>query len=426
MISFEKFELENGLRVVVHEDRSTPMVALNILYDVGGRDETPTLTGFAHLFEHLMFSGSQNIQDFDTPLQMAGGESNAFTNKDVTNFYEIMPAENLETAFWLESDRMAGLSFDNEALEVQRRVVIEEFKETCLNQPYGDSWHHLMQLAYQKHPYQWPTIGKDISHIEAVTMEDVKSFFYERYRPNNAILVVAGNTDLETVRALAEKWFGGIDAGNVPRRALPQEEEQTEFRFKEQVADVPLDMFYLAFHIPDRRHPDYYKVDLLSDTLSNGASSRLYRRLLKEQKLFSDIDCYITNSFDPGLLIIEGKPAHGIAIETAEAAVWKELRTLQEELISETELRKLKNKLESLLMFSEASIMTKASNLAFYELMGNADLINHEITKYESVTVEDIRAMAIQTFRKENCSELRYKPSGRSSAQDAAPRSIIE
>ena len=408
MIKFEKFQLENGLRVIVHEDKSTPMVAVNILYNVGSKDELPTKTGFAHLFEHLMFSGSKNIPDFDSPLQWAGGESNAFTNKDITNFYEVLPADNIETAFWLESDRMLSLNFGEEALDIQRKVVVEEFKETCLNQPYGQIWHHLMDLTYKVHPYSWPTIGKEIKHIEEATLDDVKAFFHQHYRPNNAILVVSGNANLEKVKALSEKWFGEIPAGNISPRDLPIEPPQTSFNYKEVISNVPADIIYMAFHIPDRTDKDYYKIDLLSDVLSNGASSRLYRRLLKEQQLFSDIDCYITGSFEPGLFIIEGKPAPNVSMEVAEAAIWKELKQLKNELISDLELQKLKNKVESLLMFSEVSIMTKAMNLAFFELLGDANLINGEAPSYQAVTVEDIQNQAQAIFRKENCSELRY------------------
>ena len=409
MIQFDRFELENGLRVIVHQDSSTPMVAVNLLYNVGSKDELPHKTGFAHLFEHLMFSGSKNVPDFDSPLQWAGGESNAFTNKDITNFYEILPADNLETAFWLESDRMLSLNFEKKSLDVQRKVVVEEFKETCLNQPYGDTLHHLMDLTFKVHPYNWPTIGKEIKHIEEVTLEEVKAFFYEHYRPNNAILVVSGNANLEQVKGLSEKWFGPIPRGTSEPRDLPVEPEQTAFRYKEIYSNVPLDAIHFAFHIPNRLDSDYYKIDLLSDVLSNGASSRLYRRLLKEQKLFSEIDCYITGSMDPGLFIVEGKPAPNVSLDTAKAAVWKELNALKEVLIPADELEKLKNKAESLLTFSEVSIMTKAMNLAFFELLGDANMINHQPKEYQDISVEDIQEQAQKIFRMENCSELRYR-----------------
>lgn len=409
MIEFSRFELENGLKVLVHEDDSTPMAAVNLLYNVGSRDESPEKTGFAHLFEHLMFGGSANVPDFDDPIQLAGGENNAFTNNDITNFYELMPAENLEIALWLESDRMLSLNFDEEVLDVQRKVVIEEFKETCLNQPYGDAWHHLSELAYKVHPYRWPTIGIVPKHVEDATMADVKDFFYRFYRPNNAILVIAGNVKAAEIKVLVEKWFGDIPAGNVPERRLPKEPAQEKFARKLQQANVPVDALYLAFHCPSRTDEHFYATDLLTDVLSNGPSSRLYRRLLKERKLFSSIDCYITGNVDPGLLIVEGKPAEGVTLEACAAAIWEEINILKKELISERELQKLKNKIESSLVFSEANVLNKAINLAFFELLGDANQINDEVQLYEKVTTADIQKMANELLTEENCSELFYK-----------------
>ncbi|MEM1123007.1 MAG: pitrilysin family protein [Bacteroidota bacterium] len=408
MIAFSRFELANGLRVVVHEDDSTPMVAVNMLYDVGARDESPDKTGFAHLFEHLMFGGSVNIPNFDEPIQLAGGENNAFTNNDITNFYDVLPAENIETAFWLESDRMLNLNFSKESLEVQRKVVLEEFKETCLNQPYGDVWHHLSDMAFKVHPYRWPTIGKIPKHIEDASLADVKDFFYKYYRPNNAILVVAGNTTTEAIKTLAEKWFGQIPKGQVLQKNIPQEPRQEKLIQKIHSAKVPIDSLYLAFHIAGRKERDYYVTDLLSDVLSNGASARLYRRLLKEEKLFNHIDAYITGSIDPGLLVIEGKPAEGITLEQGKAAIWKELEELKSELISESELLKYKNKVESALVFSEMSTLNKAINLAFFELLGDIDLINTEKDIYQRIDVQDIQRLARKIFTSENCSELHY------------------
>ncbi len=408
MIEFSRFELANGLRVLVHEDDCTPMVAVNVLYDVGARDEAPDKTGFAHLFEHLMFGGSINIPEFDDPIQRAGGESNAFTNSDITNFYCTLPAENIETAFWLESDRMLGLDFSDKALEVQRKVVVEEFKETCLNQPYGDVWHHIAELAFEVHSYRWPTIGKEIKHIEEATLEDVKTFFYKYYRPNNAILVVSGNAKKEQVKALAEKWFSEIPKGDVPTRTLEQEPIQKELHLRTNVGKVPVDALYMVFHAPGRREEDYYTADLLSDVLSNGNSSRLYRRLLKEQRLFTQIDAYITGTIDPGLLVIEGRPAEGVSLEEAEAAVWKELEKLKEKPVAEEELRKVKNKAESTLTFSESNILNKAINLAFFELLGDASVINKEVELYEKVTTAEMQKMAQRILTKENCSEMRY------------------
>lgn len=411
MIEYSRFELSNGLRVLVHEDNSTPMVAVNVLYDVGSRDESPDRTGFAHLFEHLMFGGSANIPEFDDPVQMAGGENNAFTNSDYTNFYETLPAENIETAFWLESDRMLSLSFDPKVLEVQQKVVVEEFKETCLNQPYGDAWHLISALAYQRHPYRWPTIGLTPEHIEEATLQDVRDFFFRHYRPNNAILTVAGKTKPEHVKALAEKWFGDIPRGERPARQLPAEPAQQQLNRLVQNSNVPVEALYLAFHMPGRMHPDYYAADMLSDVLCNGQSSRLFRRLLKEEQLFSSIDCYVTGSVDPGLLIIEGKPADGVSIETCRDVIWRELDLLRNERIGEHELEKIKNKVESNLIFSEISILTKASTLAFYELLGDADMINSEGESYQRVSADDIQRMACKMLTRENCNELIYKPS---------------
>ena len=409
MIGYSRFVLKNGLRVLIHEDDSTPMVAVNVLYNVGSKDESPDKTGFAHLFEHLMFGGSANIPDFDDPIQMAGGENNAFTNNDITNFYEVLPAENLEVALWLESDRMLSLNFDEKVLEVQRKVVVEEFKETCLNEPYGDVWHHISELAYQVHPYNWPTIGKIPKHVEDATLDDVKDFFFRFYRPNNAVLVVAGNVKTDRALALVEKWFGDIPVGETYERHLSPEPKQVIEKLRQTEGKVPLDALYLVFHTCSRMDPAFYGVDLLSDVLGNGPSSRLYRRLLKEQKLFSHIDCYITASIDPGLLIVEGKPSDGVSLEDAEAAIWKELELLKNEIISERELEKLINKSESALVFSEASVLNKAINLAFFEVIGDASMINREVALYEAVKVEDIHRLANEVLTRENCSKLVYK-----------------
>jgi predicted Zn-dependent peptidase len=409
VIQFERFELSNGLKVVVHEDDSTPMAAVNVLYNVGARDESPDKTGFAHLFEHLMFGGSANVPDFDTPLQMAGGENNAFTNNDITNFYDILPAENLETAFWLESDRMMALNFDERVLEVQRKVVVEEFNETCLNEPYGDVWHHIADMAYKVHPYRWPTIGKVPKHVEDATIEDVKSFFYKYYRPNNAILVVAGNVKAAEVRKLAQKWFGEIPPGSKHLRELPQEPPQKRLEKRINEGNVPVDALYLAFHMPSRYQREYYVVDLISDILGNGSSSRLYRNLLKEQELFSSIDCYVSGSIDPGLLIIEGKTAEGVSLEQGAAAIWKELEALKAAPIPERELQKLKNKVESTLLFSELNVLNKAINLAFFELLGDADLINQEASFYQAITAGELHQAAQAILTEDNCSELFYK-----------------
>jgi len=408
MVDFNRFTLANGLKVLVHEDATTPMAVLNILYDVGARDEDPEKTGFAHLFEHLMFGGSINIPNYDEPLQRVGGENNAFTSNDITNYYITLPAENIETAFWLESDRMLSLAFSEKSLDTQRNVVSEEFKQRYLNQPYGDVWLKLRPLAYKKHSYRWATIGKELSHIENATMDDVKAFFKKHYTPQNAILVVGGNVKTEDVKKLAEKWFEPIPAGEKYHRNLVQEEAQTEARQETVKANVPLNAIYMAFKMPGRLNADYYAFDLLSDVLSRGQSSRLYNSLLKEQQLFSDINAYISSSLDPGLFIIEGKLVEGVAIETAEKAIWVELDKLKTELVADTELTKVKNKVESILVFSEMSLLDKAMNLAYYELLGDAALLNKETAEFLKVQSADIKRIANETFGKNSSSTLYY------------------
>ncbi len=408
MISFEKFILPNGLRVIVHQDTSTPMAVLNILYDVGARDEDPNKTGFAHLFEHLMFGGSVNVSNYDEPLQMAGGENNAYTTNDLTNYYIQLPAENLETAFWLESDRMLSLAFNEKSLDVQKKVVSEEFKEHYLTKPYGDVWHRMRELAYKNHPYRWMTIGKELSHIENIQLEDVKNFFFKHYRPANAIMVAAGNVSVEKIKALAEKWFGDIPSGEKYLRNLPQEPGQTQERKLEIKANVPLDALYKCWHIYPRLDKKYYIIDLLGDILCGGASSRLYQSLVKDKQLFSDIKCHHSGSTDADLLTIEGKLVKGIKMETAEKAVEDELDKIKNELISENELQKVKNKTESLMAFEDMSVMSRANSLAYYELLGDASWMNLELEKYAAVTTEDILRESNIIFRKENSNTIHY------------------
>jgi len=408
MIQFEAFTLANGLRVWVHEDKSTPMAVLNVLYDVGAKDENPEKTGFAHLFEHLMFGGSKNIPVYDEPLQNAGGENNAFTTNDLTNYYCQLPAENIETAFWLESDRMLSLAFSKKRLEVQRKVVCEEFKEHYINKPYGDVWHTLRTLAYKQHPYRWMTIGASLKHVEDATLEDVKAFFFKHYTPCNAIVVVAGNIDTEQIKTLAEKWFVPIPAGEKYIRNLPKEPEQNAARFQEVKANVPLDALYKCWHISSRMDQRYYTADLISDILSGGGSSRLFQSLVKEKQLFSNIDCYHLGSTDAGLLTIEGKLVKGTGMKEAEAAVMEEINKLLLEGVTESELEKVKNKTESAMAFEDMSVMNRAASIAMYALLGDADLINTELSKYQAVTVEQIREETKRIFREENCSTLHY------------------
>lgn len=409
MIQVNRYTLANGLRIVHNEDDSTQMVALNLLYDVGARDEDPSHTGFAHLFEHLMFGGSLHIPDYDTPVQNAGGENNAWTNNDITNYYITLPHQNVETGFWLESDRMLSLDFSPKSLEVQRQVVIEEFKQRNLNQPYGDASHLLRELAYESHPYRWPTIGKEIAHIAQATLEEVKDFFYRFYAPNNAILAVTGHISFKETIRLAEKWFGPIPARNISPRQLPAEKPQTAVRRKTVERKVPVDAIYMAFHMSNRMHPDYYVYDMITDILSNGRSSRFIQSLVQEQKLFTSIDAYISGSLDEGLLHITGKPVEGVSLEQAEEAIWKELEKMKTVPVSEQELEKVKNRYESEQIFNNINYLNVATNLAFFELTGKAEDINEEVGKYRAVTAEQIQATSARCFVPENCSILYYK-----------------
>jgi zinc protease len=409
MIHFDKFTLKNGLRVVVHKDNTTPMAAMNVLYDVGARDEHPDKTGFAHLFEHLMFGGSVNIPKYDEPLEKAGGTNNAYTTNDLTNYYLSVPAQNIETAFWLESDRMYRLAFSEKSLEVQRNVVTEEFRQTHLNQPYGDVWLLLRPLVYNVHPYRWATIGKEISHITNAVMDDVKDFYNTFYNPNNAILVVAGNMNFDQVKQLTEKWFGPIENAGINSRNLPQESGQTEARFLEVERSVPSDMIYKAWVMCDRFDNNYHATDLLSDVLSNGNSSRFYQNLIKDKKLFSELDAYITGSFDQGMFVVSGKPSAGVSLEEADAAINHEISSLHTTLIDPIELQKVKNKIEAHLVYSRINVLNRAVNLAFGELMGDAGLVNLETEKYQSVTPEQMQTVAKEKLTPQRCSTLYYR-----------------
>jgi zinc protease len=408
MVKFNRFTLDNGLRVIVHEDHTTPMAVVNILYDVGARDENPEQTGFAHLFEHLMFGGSVNIPSYDEPLQRVGGENNAFTSNDITNYYITLPSNNIETAFWLESDRMLSLAFNKKSLDVQRNVVIEEFKQRYLNQPYGDVWLKLRPLVYKKHPYRWATIGKEIKHIEDARIEDVKAFFKKHYNPQNAIMVVGGDVNLEQVKQLSEKWFGPIPAGEKYHRDLPQEPEQHDERRETVTAKVPLNDVYISFQMEGRLDDSYHTSELLSDILSRGHSSRLYKSLVKENQVFSEVHAYMSGSLDTGMFVFEGKPLEGVSIEQAEAAIWEQLEILKSTEVPADELTKVKNKTESTMIFSEMSLLDKAMNLAYYELLGDADELNHETEKYLEVTPAAIKQQANKLFRKDNSSTLIY------------------
>ncbi len=408
MINFERFTLSNGLTVLVHPDHSTPMAVVNVMYNVGARDENPEKTGFAHLFEHLMFGGSVNIPVYDEPLQMAGGENNAYTTNDLTNYYLQLPVQNLETAFWLESDRMLSLAFSEKSLDVQRKVVCEEFKEHYINKPYGDVWHKMRMLAYTTHPYRWMTIGRELKHVEDASLQDVKDFFFKHYTPANAILAVAGPVTVEQVRELAEKWFGPIAAGTRYERSLPAEPRQTEDRVLEVKAPVPLDALYKTWHMGSRLEDNYYAADLITEILGAGGSSRLFQALVKKNKLFSNIECYHFGSVENGLLAVEGKLVKGVSMDTAEAAVEAEIEKLLTDGVSEAELEKAKNKTESVVSFEDMSLMNRANNLAFYELLGDATLMNTELNRFKEVSREGLMKEVREIFRKGNCNTLRY------------------
>jgi zinc protease len=408
MIQFEKFQLDNGLKVLVHQDTSTPMAVVNVLYNVGAKDEDPNKTGFAHLFEHLMFGGSVNIPVYDEPLQRAGGENNAYTTNDLTNYYCQIPAENIETAFWLESDRMLSLAFSKKSLEVQRKVVCEEFKEHYINKPYGDAWHKMRSLAYTQHPYRWMTIGASLAHVEDATMEDVKDFFFQFYRPNNAILVVTGNVETEQVKKLAEKWFGPIEAGKAYVRNLPKEPVQEKTRSMDVRADVPLDMLMMTWHMGGRFDEGYHATDLITEVLGGGTSARLYEQLIKVKQIFSSIDCYHFGTVDPGLLVIEGKLVKGISMAVAEKAVLEEIEKIKNEILDAKEVQKVINKTESVICFEDMSIMNRAHSLAYYELLGDADLMNKELSLCQRVTPSMIQQTAQQIFQENNRNTLYY------------------
>lgn len=411
MITYQKQVLQNGLSVIAHTDKTAQVSAVSVLYKVGSRDEQPDQTGLAHLFEHLMFSGSKNAKNYDRPLQKAGGENNAFTNNDFTNYYGIVPSQNLETLLWLESDRMADLVLTEKKLRNQKSVVIEEFKETCLNEPYGDVWHHLAEMAYSRHPYRWPVIGAKTDHINSVTLENALDFYQKYYCPSNAILCITGPHEAKEIFTLANKWFGNISTrfSQIPTPNYPQELPQITQNRKSVTGDVPANALYIAFPAYERSDALYYESDLLSDVLASGRSSRLYQQLVKSNPLFTYIDAYITGTFDKGLLVIEGKVSPGVTLEAAESAVWDELESVCQSHIALPELQKIKNKAESSLIFSELGIMHRAINLSFYEALGDIDLINREAQLYQDITPNTLQKCAVEMFAKYNANVLYYQ-----------------
>ena len=409
MIEYQKHTLSNGLTVIAPRDPLTPMAAVNVLYKVGARNENPARTGFAHLFEHLMFGGSVHIPDYDVHVQLAAGENNAFTNNDYTNYYITLPQENLEVALWLESDRMLQLAFNEKSLEVQRKVVVEEFNQHYLNQPYGDLGLLLRSLVYRVHPYRWATIGMAPEHISGAMMSDVKSFYSRYYNPNNAILSIAADLEHEKVFALAEKWFGGISKSSDFQDIIPVEPEQTEARRLEVGRPVPATVITIAFHVGARTSPEFTVCDVLSDMLSNGNSSRLHQRLVKEQALFSDVNAYLTGDLDPGMFVATGHLLSGVDPAAAEAALWAELRDLALTEVSDYELEKVQNKFESGVIFGEINVLNKAMNLAYYEMLGDIGLINREVAQHRAVTKAEIRREAARLFVPEKSNTLIYR-----------------
>ncbi len=409
MIEYEHTILDNGLNVVVHPDPTSSVVVVNVAYKVGSRDETPDKTGFAHLFEHLMFSGSIHIPSYDEPLQKAGGENNAFTTPDYTNYYLTIPAENIETGLWLESDRMLGLAFNEKGLEVQRKVVIEEFKQRYLNQPYGDVWHKLRALVYKKHSYQWPTIGKNIAQIEEAKMEDVRAFFNKYYIPNNAVLVLAGNITTNKGFELAKKWFGDIPKGKNVQRNIAEEPAQVAKRHLEVQSNVPVDAFYKVYNMPGRENTDYYTADLLSDILGRGKSSLLYQELVENNLIFTDIAGYVLGSLDPGLLVVSGKLAEGIIFKNAEAAVDKIINELVDTGVDELALEKAKNQALASHAFGDIDVLNRAMNLAYGFILDDLDRTNKELGIIKNISLEDINTMAQSILVETNASTMYYK-----------------
>jgi len=411
MIDFERATLSNGLEVIVHTDMKSQMCAVNVLYKVGARDEDPEKTGFAHLFEHLMFGGSDHAPDFDGPLQMAGGDNNAFTNSDITNFYDILPADNLETALWLEADRMAHLTISSDHLEIQRKVVLEEFSETCLNPPFGKVWHHICEMAYEKHPYRWPVIGRTPEHIERASLDDVRDFFTKWYGPNNAIITISGGVPADKAIAMVEKYFGGIEKRTFERKLYPQDGHQLHKKTHHDHGQAPIDSLYMAWRGSDRLSEDYYTMDLLSDVLSGGRSARFFERLVLDKQLFASIDAYISGTADPGLFIVEGKPNEGVSLEMAEAAINAELQQIIQEGIHSSELELQINKAESQMKFSEVNNLHKAMSLAYHEALGDAAMLRTEMDRYRAVTPEKIQSLAQNMLTEERCCALYYHKS---------------
>lgn len=409
MIPYNKITLDNGLVVVVNRDRASKLAAVNLLYKVGARNEDPSRTGFAHLFEHLMFRGTRRVPNFDLPVQMASGDNNAFTNNDYTDFYITLPKDNLETALWLESDRMEGLDITAEKLETEKRVVIEEFRQRYLNQPYGDQMMLLRDLAFRTHPYRWATIGRTPDHIAGATLFEVEAFYRAHYHPSNAVLSISADLDEERMLELAARWFGPLADRRHEPAAIPQEPVQTEARRLEVERDVPATTVSVAYHMCARTGSEFYTADLISDLLAGGDSGRLYTRLVKERQLLSSVNAYVSGDVDPGLFVFTGQLLPGTTSEAVEAAFRAEIEDLQTAAATAYEIEKVKNKFEANTLFGELNVMNKAMNLGFYEMLGDLELINREIDRYRAVAPDDIRSFCSRTLRPENSSTLIYR-----------------
>ncbi|MBQ1253956.1 MAG: insulinase family protein [Alistipes sp.] len=409
MIKYQHTTLANGLEVVANRDSSSRMAAINILYKVGARNENPHRTGLAHLFEHLMFRGTHLVPDFDTPVQMACGENNAFTNNDYTDFYITLPKDNIETALWLESDRMTGLNLSAQACEIEKRVVIEEFRQRYLNQPYGDVSMLMREMAYTTHPYRWATIGLKPEHIAEASLEEIHSFYRNFYHPSNAILSVSGDIAPEQVFELAHKWFGSIADTPYTANPIPREPVQTEPRRMEVEREVPATTIVIAFHMGNRLSHDFFLGDLTSDLLAGGDSARLYEHLIKNKQLFTSVNAYISGDVDEGLFTFTAQLLPTTSEQAAEEALWEEIGLLQSGNISDYELEKVKNKFEANTLFGELNVMNKAMNLGYYSMIGDLPLINREVEIYRSITRSEVADFAQRTFRKDNSSTLIYR-----------------
>lgn len=410
MISFNKYVLSNGLKLLHHYNATTQMVALNLRYDVGARDENPERTGLAHLFEHLMFGGSANAPDFDGALQAAGGSSNAWTGNDCTNFYEVLPAHNIETAFWLESDRYLNLCLDEQSVATQKSVVIEEFKQRYLNRPYGDVSHLMRSLAYKSHPYRWPVIGVKPEHIAEASMQEIEDFYNTHYSIDRMVLCVSGNVTFQRAVELTEKWFGDLAPRASLKRDLPVEPAQTQPRVLKVHSDVPENMIVRIYHMCGANDPDFVASDLVSDVLANGPSARFHRNVLITTDLFTELDAVILGCDDPGLLYVTARLANGVDAQKALDVIDGEIDKLLREGVSERELKRYANQHVARELNENILYDAVAEKLCKYEMLGDASRINTENDEYQTVTVDHFNRVARELFRAENCSTLYYGP----------------